>query len=85
MSAQLNTSTSARQTLRPTTPSSPDTLMCLGPKRNSTSQSNITVSFAPMVKLTRSLRKNGATVSITFANWQRNGATVVFLHGYIYT
>ena len=26
--------------------------------------------------LTLSLRKNGATVSITFSNWQRNGATV---------
>ena len=26
--------------------------------------------------LTLSLRKNGATVSITFSNWQRNGTTV---------
>ena len=29
-----------------------------------------------IIILTLSLRKNGATVSITFSNWQRNGATV---------
>ena len=28
------------------------------------------------IALTLSLRKNGATVSITFSNWWRNGATV---------
>ena len=44
--------------------------------------SDILVSSEDMVDkiwqlvLTLSLRKNGATVSITFSNWQRNGATV---------
>ena len=29
-----------------------------------------------LLRLTLSLRKNGATVSITFSNWQRNGTTI---------
>ena len=32
-------------------------------------------SYLGQQSLTLSLRKNGATVSITFSNWQINGAT----------
>ena len=39
---------------------------------------NIMQLWFPVIVLVLalSLRKNGATVSITFSNWQRNGATV---------